>query len=988
MTLKTIVERLGGDLYDGGRRASIPAPGHSAADRSVSLLLAEGRILIHCFGAADWRVVRDQLLGLGLLDAPPTDAWANPAAPRPGTGSERQRLEAARRIWDQGRPLARTLSARHCRLRGIDGPLPSADAMRHGPETPLAVYREDAASQPALLAALRDPAGELAAVEITYLAPNGHRAARMRLSRKLVGVVPPGSAVRLAPAAAHMLVAEGVFTTLSACRRFDLPGWALTSAGNLRRWRAPLGVRRVTIAADRGPAGEAAAENLRQALSADGVDAVVHLPPPPFGDWNEAAAGKEKGRVGTGASYDRQDVPRRRRWRSPMTAAQLTANASGHIRIRLSDLGLAPENLRFDEPADDGIAQLADTILAAGVIIPPIVRRGRKGEQDYMALDGRRRRLALLLLRDRGDIDETYEVDCILARDQAARAAAVVLPNAERAPVHVADVILAIGKLRKGGMDTAKIASALGYADLEIRRLEALSQVHAKVLDGLRLGRLTLKQVRMFARLPDKVRQGELAQTALDGYFHEHLLRQVVECDQVTLNDARLLLVGLDAYAQAGGRVLSDLFGEMPDRLLDADLLDRLWRSRVELLCERLKAEGLVAFIAEGSTYRPPDGYDLLRYGRLLSAEDAAALEAAREAYAALTESFGDVDLTQEPAIDRLADLVVALKAIKQVGLKAPVGAVLLSPGHEFGLDMTFFSQVQPDAPEDADDLDEDVEAELAHGGRSDPPDVEVPGVEVDVEGSSHVLHETRTHVATCGLIRDLADHPDAALTALLAQLFKNLALRGYGRGEESALAISASAYRRSGSTAIDQLDGEVLARLAGRREAYLASGMRPIAWIDQLVHGEKMALLAELTAISLNLREPRTTSIRTSARAEAAEIAELCGADISVHWTPDAAYLATHSKRQLLALHLEMGLDDPRAAGLKKDELVAFTLEACAERRWAPQILSWIAVEASDPEHAPDQAVDASLASAAADRTAPADAGDGGETQELQQAA
>jgi ParB family chromosome partitioning protein len=62
------------------------------------------------------------------------------------------------------------------------------------------------------------------------------------------------------------------------------------------------------------------------------------------------------------------------------------------IQVRLGDLGLAKENLRFDEPADDGIPQLADTIAAAGVILPPIVRTGRKGEPPYLALDGRRRR--------------------------------------------------------------------------------------------------------------------------------------------------------------------------------------------------------------------------------------------------------------------------------------------------------------------------------------------------------------------------------------------------------------------------------------------------------------------------------------------------------------------------------------------------------------------------------------------------------------------
>ncbi|HEX7887458.1 MAG TPA: chromosome partitioning protein ParB, partial [Phenylobacterium sp.] len=123
---------------------------------------------------------------------------------------------------------------------------------------------------------------------------------------------------------------------------------------------------------------------------------------------------------------------------------------------------------------------------------------------------------------------------------------------------------------------------------------------------------------------------------------------------------------------------------------------------------------------------------------------------------------------------------------------------------------------------------------------------------------------------------------------------------------------------------------------------AYTLSGLRPILWVETLAHGEKMALLAELVAISLNLRESRTGNLRHSARAEAAEIAALCGADISAHWTPDAGYLSSHSKKQLLALLEEMGVEDDRAKTLKKAELVAFVAETAAERQWAPAVLAW----------------------------------------------
>ena len=69
MTLKTIVDMLGGDLYDGGRRANIPAPGHSPADRSVSLLLMNDRVVVHTFGDGDWKAVLDDLRERRLIDA-------------------------------------------------------------------------------------------------------------------------------------------------------------------------------------------------------------------------------------------------------------------------------------------------------------------------------------------------------------------------------------------------------------------------------------------------------------------------------------------------------------------------------------------------------------------------------------------------------------------------------------------------------------------------------------------------------------------------------------------------------------------------------------------------------------------------------------------------------------------------------------------------------------------------------------------------------
>lgn len=291
MSLLPIVRALGGDLYAHGRRANVPAPGHSRADRSVSLLLSGGRVVAHGFGGADWREVLDDLRGRGLID----DAGA-PAAGGPIWSEDRpellrgERLATARGLWAGGQAIVSdTECARHILGRRIDRIWPGPDSLRRHPQAPLSVYRPGRAARPALMAAIKNAEGAFTAVELTYLDPSGQRARGLRIPRKTVGLVPPGSAVRLDAPDAELLVAEGVFTTLSASERFGLPGWALLSTRNLRVWTAPDGVRRVLIAADRGADGLRSAAILAARLRRAGVGAAVRPPPCSYGDWNDWA---------------------------------------------------------------------------------------------------------------------------------------------------------------------------------------------------------------------------------------------------------------------------------------------------------------------------------------------------------------------------------------------------------------------------------------------------------------------------------------------------------------------------------------------------------------------------------------------------------------------------------------------------------------------------------------------------------------------------
>lgn len=297
--LRALARAYGGDVYAGGRRALLPAPGHSRADRSVSLWLRDGRVVAHSFGAGDWRDILDDLRAQGWIDRDnrlllAAGASAPALTMRPDRSrAERRRIACG--LWQAGAPVTvGHPAAAYGRSRSVaiaDTVLPG---LRAHAAVAMRVYEDQGPRQAALLAAARDADGHVCAVEVSYLDARGRLSRSARPPRKLVGVLPAGAAVRLVADADEMLVGEGVFTTLSAMARFGLPGWALLSTSNLRRWWAPPGVRHVLIAGDRGPDGERSAAILCARLRATGIRAEVVLPPVGAGDWNDLARAEEK----------------------------------------------------------------------------------------------------------------------------------------------------------------------------------------------------------------------------------------------------------------------------------------------------------------------------------------------------------------------------------------------------------------------------------------------------------------------------------------------------------------------------------------------------------------------------------------------------------------------------------------------------------------------------------------------------------------------
>lgn len=278
--LERIVSELGGLVYDAGRRALIPGPGHGAADRSVSLIETdEGRILVHCFSPADdWRAVRDALRARGLLDASVDPSEQAVVRPTPDVLHEDKRARAER-FWNESRALRFTPALAYLQRRRIADPA-SAELRFHPRMTSI----DDRMRRPALMAAIRDRDGALQGVQATLLTAYGAAKANVETPRRVIGKL-VGGAVRLTPIADILIIAEGVESALSASQGIDAPAWAALTAYNLSQFDPPAEVRLLIAAPDNDAAGLNALAVLRERLS-HRIE-IEHAPPPAgLNDWN------------------------------------------------------------------------------------------------------------------------------------------------------------------------------------------------------------------------------------------------------------------------------------------------------------------------------------------------------------------------------------------------------------------------------------------------------------------------------------------------------------------------------------------------------------------------------------------------------------------------------------------------------------------------------------------------------------------------------
>jgi hypothetical protein len=249
-----------------------------------------------------------RFLGLANGNNPQAAISAGSAVAEPNGASDTgpdavHAQRGARRLFGMAQPLSGTLGQTYLHRRGITAAaLTGIAALRFHPRC---FYRPtpDAPPEPwpALIAAVTDLDGTITGIQRTWLDPDGFDPidpirlgkAPLAAPRRALGLL-LGHAVRFGSTAGRkngiensLLVAgEGIETTLSLrCVLPAMPMAAALSAGHLAAILLPAGLRRVYIARDADPAGDATVTRLTERANAAGIEAITLSPR--LGDFND-----------------------------------------------------------------------------------------------------------------------------------------------------------------------------------------------------------------------------------------------------------------------------------------------------------------------------------------------------------------------------------------------------------------------------------------------------------------------------------------------------------------------------------------------------------------------------------------------------------------------------------------------------------------------------------------------------------------------------
>ena len=682
-----------------------------------------------------------------------------------------------------------------------------------------------------------------------------------------------------------------------------------------------------------------------------------------------------------------------------MATAVQKITLSSSRDIPFNKLVLSQSNVRRVR-AGVSVEELAESIARRGLIqslhIRPVLDAEGVETGMFEVPAGGRRFRALELLVKQKRLAKIAPVPCVVSEatgdvliDEVSLA-----ENIERAPLHPLDQFRAFQTMREKGMTEEAIAAAFFVDAKVVKQRLRLASVSTALLETYAEDGMTLEQLMAFTVTSDHARQEQVWDAIKDGWQKEpYTIRRLLTETTAQASDKRAVFVGIDAYEEAGGCILRDLFQQDDGGWLqDPVLLDRLANEKLKSEAEAIAAEGW-KWVEVAMTF--PYGHDhglrqLVGTTVDLAEEERTTREALRDEYDRLEAEYAEADELPDEVDTRLGEIEKALEAFERRPMtfdpdqtaKAGVfvsidadGTVLVERGYVRPEDEApVESEAEIVDPETGEVLQR-AEPEISHqravitlGGH--PPE---PEEEDDADSikplPDRLISELTAH-RTLALRDAVASSPHVAMTALLHRLVTDCFLPHSTKGclEAQVREVHFPAQ------AEDLRDSASAKAIQDRHERWgdhiPADDTALWDWLVDLDDGSRMDLLAHCVSFGVNAlhEKPNPYSgmgvsqhgldIRLS---QADRLARSTGLDmVAVGWQPTVGnYLGRVTKPRILEAVRE-GAGDRAAeliGHLKKGDMAKEAERLLADTGWLPEPLRMVE---SDIEVDVAQAADA----------------------------
>ncbi|TGY88758.1 ParB/RepB/Spo0J family partition protein [Marinicauda algicola] len=632
------------------------------------------------------------------------------------------------------------------------------------------------------------------------------------------------------------------------------------------------------------------------------------------------------------------------------------------VFIPLNKLKKHPKNARKTPHSEASIEAKAASIAAKGILQNLVVEPELDGEGGptgfYLVSIGEGRRLAQLLRAKRKEIKKTEPIRCVI--DTENDPAEISLDeNVTREDLHPADQFERFRELAEDrGWGAEEIAARFGVTAHVVKQRLRLGAVSPKLMQVYRDGGLTLDQLMAFAITEDHARQEQVYEN-LSYNKEPRIIRHDLMKSNVAATDRRAIFVGAEAYAEAGGVIVRDLFTE--DRggfYEDAALLDRLVIDKLERIAAEVQAEGW-KWVSVHIDY--PHAHGLRRaYPQSveLSEEDAAAYDAAQAEYDRLSSECESAEELPDDVDQRFGELeaeIERIDALRHAYDADEIGRggafVVLNHDGTARIERGFIrAEDEKPEPEDAateiDGVRVNDDGEIVEDGESGDhafvQNAEDEEAEEDGKPLSDLLIRDLTAHRTLGLRLALGEQPDMALIAVTHAL----AAQTFYRGVEATCLEIRPASAHLGGHADGIEDTAAGKALADRHAGWAADMPRDVAdlwaFIAGLDQASMMALFAHCASLTVSaVKQPWERKPRAHETAD--RLATALGLEMTAHWIPDArTYLGRVTKAHILAAVREAVSDEAadRIAAMKKQPMAEAAEQLLAGTGWLPPLM------------------------------------------------